>query len=258
MEHTSDITIEGKKAIVTGAASGIGKQLSLGFARAGADVACVDINLEGAQETADAIVATGQNTVVVEEDVSDAAAVARMVDATVTAFGRIDVLMHCAGINAQGDTEDFDDALWRRIIDVNLIGTYLSDKAVCNQMIRQGGGGSIINTSSFCSTRIVKTNHQSAYYASKAGVRMLTQALAVEWTRHNVRVNCIAPGFTATPMFVADRERNKDDSVLLDQVPMGRFQDPAELVGVAIFLASDAASYVTGHELLSDGGRACL
>ena len=258
MEYRSGITVEGKKVIVTGAASGIGKQLALGFARAGADVSCVDINVEGAQETADGIVATGQNTLVVKADVSDARAMARMVNATVAAFGRIDVLMHCAGINAQGDTEDFDEALWRRIIEVNLTGTYLCDVAVCRQMIRQGGGGSIINTSSFCATRIVKTDHQSAYSASKGGVRMLTQALAVEWTRHNIRVNCIAPGFTATPMFAADRERNKDDDILLDQVPMGRFQDPSELIGVAIFLASDAASYVTGHELLSDGGRACL
>ena len=258
MTNSGNFSVEGKKVIVTGAASGIGKQLSIGYAEAGADVACVDLNVEGAKETVDIIKAAGKNAIAVKTDVSDSADVAAMVDTVVKVFDRIDVLQHCAGINNQGDAEDFDVDTWKKVIDINLTGTFLTDQAVGRQMIRQGDGGSIINTSSFCSTYIVKTDHQSAYYASKAGVLMLTKALAVEWTRYNIRVNSIAPGFTATPMFQADRDRNKDEELLLQQVPMNRFQDPKEMIGVSIFLASDASSYVTGHELYSDGGRSCL
>jgi NAD(P)-dependent dehydrogenase (short-subunit alcohol dehydrogenase family) len=254
----SKFTVEGKRVVVTGAGSGIGRQVALGFAEAGAHVACVDMNLAGARETAQSAAGSGHKAIALEANVSDPASVTAMVEEVVHALGRIDVLENSAGINIQGDAESFDFETWKRVLEVNLFGTFLVDQAVGKQMIRQGDGGSIINISSFCSTHIVKTDHQSAYYASKGGVLMLTKALAVEWTRYGIRVNCIAPGFTATPMFQADREKNNDAELLLQQVPMNRFQDPKEMTGVSIFLASDASSYVTGHELASDGGRNCL
>ncbi len=247
-----------KSAIVTGAASGIGLELARGLAKAGAHVACVDQNIPGAESTAAAIGNAGGRAVAVAADVTDAGAVRAMVDQVAGAFGGVDILVNCAGVNSQAPAEEMDEATWNRVIDVNLTGTFLVDQAVGRQMIQQGRGGSIVNISSFCSSSIVKTDCQCAYYASKAAVAQLSRALAVEWAKYNIKVNAIAPGFTATPMFQADRDKNNDSAQLLDSVPMGRFQDPRDLVGVVIFLASGASSYVTGHELYSDGGRSCL
>ena len=246
-----------KSVIVTGAASGIGRQLAVGLSKAGASVACVDQNSDGAVETERMLDAADGTSIVIESNVTSTTDLQHMVEQVATRFGRVDILVNCAGVNQQAPAEEMSEATWNRVIGVNLTGTFLANQAVARQMIRQGGG-SIINFSSFCSTHIVKTDYQCAYYASKAGVAMLTKALAVEWTKHNIRVNAIAPGFTATPMFQADREKNKDEDLLLESVPMGRFQDPMDLLGVVIFLASDASSYVTGHELFSDGGRSCL
>ena len=247
-----------KSAIITGAASGIGLELARGLAKAGAHVACVDQNMAGAESTAAAICSAGGRAVAVAADVTDAGAVRAMVDQVTGSFGGVDILVNCAGVNSQAPAEEMDEATWNRVIGVNLTGTFLVDQAVGRQMIQQGRGGSIVNISSICSTQIMKTDYQCAYYASKAAVAQLSRALAVEWTKYDIKVNAIAPGFTATPMFQADRDKNNDSAQLLDSVPMGRFQDPRDLVGAVIFLASGASSYVTGHELYSDGGRSCL
>ena len=249
--------VNGKSTIVTGAASGIGRELALGLAEAGAHVACVDQDNDGMQRTAVDISAAGGQSTAIETDVTDAAAVRRMAARVAKEFGRIDILVNCAGVNQQAPAEEMSEETWNHVIGVNLTGTFLVNQAVALQMIGQGGG-SIVNISSFVSSHIVQTDFQSAYYASKAGVAMLTKALAVEWAKYNIRVNAIAPGFTATPMFRTDREKNKDEALLLARVPMERFQEPRDLLGVVIFLVSGASSYVTGHELFSDGGRSCL
>jgi NAD(P)-dependent dehydrogenase (short-subunit alcohol dehydrogenase family) len=257
MGNPSVFNLEGKVAIVTGAAQGIGRELALGLGRAGVKLAVVDANLSGAQKVAGEVGALGTSSTAVKADVTQSGELAEMVQAVVKEFGAIDILVNCAGVNSQAPAEDFEEETWNKVIGINLTGTFLVNQAVARQMIKQGGGN-IINISSFCSIANVTDNFQSAYYASKAGVAMLSKALAVEWTKYNIRVNAIGPGFTATPMFQADRDALKDADVLLDTVPMGRFQDPKELVGVVIFLASDASSYVTGHELFSDGGRTCM
>ena len=253
MAELSMFSLDGKKAIVTGGAQGIGREIALGLANAGADMAIVDMNLDGAEKVTAEIRGLGRKAIAVKADVSISKNVHSMTQTVIKEFGRIDILVNNAGVNKQVPAEELDEATWNRVIGVNLTGVFLCSQAVGRQMIKQGSGN-IINISSFCSQVNTKGSYQASYNSSKAGVAMLTKTLAAEWVKHNIRVNAIAPGFTATPMFQKDREKLKDSDVLLALVPMARFQNPKDLVGVVIFLASKASSYVTGHELVSDGG----
>jgi len=253
MPDLSAFSLEGKKAMVTGAAQGIGRALALGLARAGADVAILDMNLDGAQKVASEVRGLGRDAVALEADVSKKADVKTGISAVIEEFGRIDILVNNAGTITQIPAEKLDEESWNRVIGVNLTGVFLCCQAVGKEMIKQGSGN-IINISSFCSQVNSKGTYQASYNSSKAGVAMLTKTLAAEWAPHKIRVNAIAPGFTATQMFKRDREQLNDSDVLLSLVPVGRFQYPEDLAGVAVFLASDASGYVTGHELVSDGG----
>lgn len=245
--------LDRKTAIVTGAAQGIGKELALALAEAGADVATVDLNLAGAQNTAEEIKELGRKALAVKADVSDSADITNMMATVMTEFSGVDVLVNCAGINIQAPAEKYALADWNRVIGVNLTGTFLTNQAVGRQMIKQGGG-SIINIASLVSESIMPSDYQCAYYVSKGGVVKLTRALAVEWAKHKVRVNAISPGHTATEQC----EGGEHARILLELVPMSRFQETKELVGAVIYLASDASSFVTGLELFSDGGRTCI
>ncbi len=253
MSDLAMFRLDQKKAIVTGAAKGIGKDLALGLAKAGVDVAVVDTDLAGAQSISAKIKDLGREAIAIRADVSLSSDVNAMVRTVVKEFGRVDILVNNAGINVQMPAEEYEETSWNRVLAVNLTGVFLCSQAAGREMIKQGGG-SIINMSSLCAVMSVKNNYQCAYYASKAGVSMLTKALAVEWAKHNIRVNAIAPGVTSTPLTEAGREKLGDRQVLLDLIPMGRIQLPKELVGAVIFLSSDASSYVTGHILSSDGG----
>jgi len=232
--------LKDKVALITGGASGIGQATAELFTREGAKVA-----------VADAIQASGA-ALCLQADVSDSGQVAKMVDATLQAFGRIDILLNAAGILHYGTVLETDEQAWNRVLSINLTGTYLCCRAVLPHMIRQGGG-SIINVSSTAGAHDAIPN-AAAYVASKGGVLMLTKAMAVDHAKQGVRVNALVPGATDTPMIrkVLTPEAMEG---LGAQHPIGRIGRPEELAKAVLFLASDDASFVTGSAMYVDGGQ---
>jgi NAD(P)-dependent dehydrogenase (short-subunit alcohol dehydrogenase family) len=250
-----------KVAIVTGAASGIGKAAALTFGREGAKVMCADINAEGAEATARTIADTGgeaasiRTDVIVEDDVKE------MIAATVTRWGRLDVLYNNAGIGTGNPVTQVSIEEWDRIIDINLRGVFLGTKHAIMEMIKTGGGA-IVNTAS--DAGLLGTPMLSAYCASKGGVVMFTKATAVEWARMGIRVNCVCPGVIRTPILDPMVQMAKAAGASEEQLwarmgkahPIGRVGNPEEVAEAVTWLASDRASFVTGVALPVDGGMA--
>jgi NAD(P)-dependent dehydrogenase (short-subunit alcohol dehydrogenase family) len=246
--------LSGKHAIVTGAGSGIGRAVALGFAREGAGVVVADVDPARARETARAIEEAGGLAVDVQVDVSDRASVEALLGAAVARFERIDVLFNNAGVSSRAPFLEMSEEEWDRVLGVNLKGQFLVGQAVARHMVERGGAGSIINTSSQLAEGAA--NPRSAHYlASKGGSRMLTRGMAVDLAPYNIRVNALAPGVTVTNL---TRERLADDAewrrIALERVPMGRFGEPDDLVGACIFMASEESRYMTGATLVIDGG----
>ncbi len=251
MADLSLFDLTGKKALVTGGAVGIGRGYATALAMAGADVAIVDIDLETARKTCKGIQEMGRESVAIRCDVTDKEQVQSMVAQVVERFGRLDVAVNNAGIAILGGDEEVDQADWDKVVAVNLTGVFLCAQAEAQQMIRQTPTeGKIINTASM-SARIANCN--ASYDASKAGIVHMTRTLAAEWGRFNINVNCISPSYLLTPMHastpVVVRER------IRELTPLGHVQRPEDLYGAVIFLASAASNYVTGHDLLVDGGH---
>jgi len=251
MANFSLFDLTGKKALVTGAAVGIGRACAVALADAGADVAIVDIDAKTGSATADDIKAMGRQSLFVQCDVTAKDQVQEMVKEVADAFGRLDIGVNNAGIAILGGDEELDQADWDKVIAVNLTGTFLCAQAEAQQMIRQSPvEGKIINTASM-SARIANCN--ASYNASKAGVVHMTKTLAVEWGRFNINVNCLSPSYILTPMHASTpavvRERIRQTT------PMGYVERPEDLYGAVVFLASAAANYVTGHDLVVDGGH---
>jgi NAD(P)-dependent dehydrogenase (short-subunit alcohol dehydrogenase family) len=243
--------LSGQAALVTGAASGLGRAIAIGLARFGADVATADVNLAGAEETAAVARGLGRQAAAIEVDVTDWSSVLAMVEATVRALGRVDVGFNVPGINVRKPALEMTPDEFRRVVDVNLVGVFHCAKAIGARMVEQGGGR-MVNIASMYGH--VGVERSAAYTASKHGVVGLTQVLALEWAPHNVRVNAIAPGFTHTALtapVIADRQRYEH---LTSRTPLGRFAEPWEIVGAALFLVSDASTFVTGSSLIVDGG----
>jgi gluconate 5-dehydrogenase len=245
-------SLHGRTAIVTGGASGLGAVIAQGLANAGASVLVADANEQGAQSVASTIKGHGIESMAAPVDVTKTDEVQRTVDLASAEWGKIDILVNCAGIAGRAPADEFDLSLFRKLLDVNLTGTFLFCQAAGRVMLEKGRG-SIINIASLMS--VVANPGNLGYIASKGGVAALTRGLAVEWAQRGVRVNAIAPGTFTTPMqkrqavvepefYEAYRERH----------PIGRFGDPKEIVGAAIFLSADASSFVTGHTLFVDGG----
>jgi gluconate 5-dehydrogenase len=244
--------LDGRIALVTGGGGAIGTAMAQGFAAAGAAVLIVDRNADAAQATARTLTDAGADAHAVAADVTVEADVARVVGAAVERWGRIDVLVNGAGIGARTPAEEYPLERWQQVLDINLTGTFLFCRDVGRLML-EAGHGSIINIASIAG--LVGYRGNPAYLASKGGVVQLTRALAVEWATRGVRVNAIAPGVIATPMVAQQVEREPEFYVdFRKKHPVDRFGTVEELVGPAIFLASDAASYVTGHILAVDGG----
>ncbi|BDU16316.1 SDR family NAD(P)-dependent oxidoreductase [Lysobacter auxotrophicus] len=237
-----------KVVIVTGGASGIGETTARQFADEGAHVVIADFS-DGGQAVADAIAANGPRTLFVKTDVADSASVRNMVQRTVEAFGRIDVLFANAGIAHDGPIDQLDDASWTRTLDINLTGVYLCDKYVIEQMLVQGGGV-IVNCGSIHSH--VGKHGVTAYAAAKGGVKLLTQTLAIDYGARGIRVNAVCPGYIETPLLKDIPAQAKAELASLH--PMGRLGRPEEVARTVLFLASDDASFVTGASLLVDGG----
>ncbi len=235
--------LEGKVAMVTGAASGIGRATSLTLAREGAAVMCTDVNTEGAQATADAIAAAGGTAAVAELDVTDEEAVQAALAATVEQLGALHILVNDAGIS--GRTHDYHD-----VIDVNLNGVYYCMKHGA-ALIEQHGGGSIVSLSSIMG---LVGGSAPGYTASKHGVLGLTRNYALMYGGRGVRVNCVNPGYIETPMteFMLSNEARREDALGLH--PIGRLGKAEDVANAILFLASEDASFVTGVALPVDGG----
>jgi len=256
MNGLRQFSLEGKVAVVTGSSRGIGRAIAEGFAGAGAAVTVNGLNPETTQSVADAIVAAGGKSLALPADVSKAADVERLIEATVAVFGRVDILVNNAGISPYyKPAETVTEAEWDEVMRVNLKGVFLCCQAAGRVMIAQKSGR-IINMSSSGGT--IALPRLIAYCSAKGAINQLTRVLAVEWAPHHILVNAIAPGFIETDLTKGLRENPKRHDALIQRVPLGRLGTPAEIAGAAIYLASDAASYVTGHMLDIDGGWLAL
>ena len=244
--------VEGKVALVAGAGGGIGGAGAEGLAREGAAVVCADIEAAAAEATAARIQAAGGRVIAMALDVRDRAAVDAAVAAAVREFGRLDVLLDCAGVSHRRNFLDLDHGEWERVIAVNLTGMFHLGQAAARQMVRQGGGGSIINVTSQLSE--VARPERAAYVASKGGGRSLTHAMALDLAAHGIRVNAIAPGPTLTGLTQASYSDPERRQATIALIPLGRLGDPQDLVGAILFLASDESRWATGSTLTVDGG----
>src|SRR5215208_4119189 len=239
--------LDGKVAIVTGAAHGIGRAIAERYGAEGATVVICDVDAAGAEAVAKRITDAGGTAVAIVTDVSDKAAVDRLFDETLDRFGTVDVLVNNAGLtNTERHFLDGDEEWWDRIHAVNLRGSFLCGLRAAKEMA-QRGEGVIINVSSGGATRAHRGN--AAYDATKGGIEALTRAMAVELAPYGVRVNGLIPGAIDSKGMDPDLKRKRGEAI-----PMGRMGDPADMAGAAVFLASDDAGYVTGHLLAVDGG----
>ena len=247
--------LEGRVAVITGAASGIGRATAILFAAEGAAVLAADVQDDAGAQTVDTIRAAGGRAEFVHADVSRSEDVRRMLGAAVDRFGRLDVLFNNAGVAVFKGVVETDEAEWDHVLGVNLRGVYLGIKYAAAEM-RHQGGGSIINTSSVHGMRT--TAGIAAYAASKHGVIGLTRAAALDLAPHNIRVNCIQPGAIETPIMRANLRAVGDEDEEFRKIsaaePLGRVGTPQEIARMALFLASDDASFVTGAAFAVDGG----
>ncbi len=246
--------LKDKVALITGAASGIGRESAILFAREGAKVLCVDVQLEGAEHTARDISKAGGVAAACRADVAVAGDCEAMVAAAEQQFGRLHVLFNNAGImhSDDGTSEETSEATWDLTMNINLKGVFLGCKFGI-PALRRAGGGSVINTASFVA-HLGAATPQLAYTASKGGVLALTRELAVIHARENIRVNALCPGPIRTELLMKFLNTEEKKRRRLVHIPMGRFGEAKEMAQAALFLASDASSYVTGAEFLVDGG----
>lgn len=252
--------LDGKVAYVTGGGQGLGEAMSVALARAGASVAVVDINPVTAKNVADKICSAGGRSIALTVDVTKSGEVEAMVRAVADAFGKLDIAVNNAGVGGKGPIETLSEEDWKRVMDVNVNGVFRCAREAGRQMIRQGSGGVIINIASMSGTIINRHKAMPArtptlYCTTKAAVKHLTKALAVEWAGYGIRVNSISPGYMRTPLITHMLENPARLAEMIDATPMGRIGEPWELAGAVVYLASDASSFVTGHDLVIDGGH---
>ena len=254
MNIQEKLMLNGKKAFVTGGARGIGKSASIAMAQAGADVAIVDRDIDEAKKTARELESYGIRSIAVQTDVTNPDDVNKMIETILKAFGTIDIAFNNAGICINESAQDMSYESWKKVIDVNLTGVFLTAQAAGRVMIKNRSG-SIINTASMSGHIVNYPQPQCAYNASKAGVIMLTKSLAVEWAPYNVRVNSISPGYIATEM---TKKATQWIPGWIESTPVKRMGDPEELQGIIVYLASDAATFTTGADIVVDGAFTCL
>lgn len=243
--------LSGRVAVITGGGSGLGRAIGLGFARYGADIAVVDINEERAESVAAEVRQTGRRAEPYVLDVTDADAVAALAFAVKAQFGHVDICVNSAGINVRKPAINMTPDEFKRVLEVNLTGSWLTARAFGALMVEQGRG-KVINLASIYGHVAIEGN--GAYAASKGGIVQITKVLAVEWASKNVQVNCLAPTYVRTAL-TEPLQKNEDFIIgTMGRSPMPRFGEAWELIGPAIFLASDASGLVTGHSLVVDGG----
>jgi NAD(P)-dependent dehydrogenase (short-subunit alcohol dehydrogenase family) len=252
-DHKLDLfNLEGKVAVVCGAGGGIGGAIAQALAGYGANIMLVDRDLASARSNADRITGMGARALAYGLDITDLAAIEKMTEAAVAEFGRIDILVNSAGMNIRKAVVDIRQQDWDPVIDVNLKGAVFCCQAAARIMIKQNKG-KIINIASISS--ILGHPDRAAYAASKGGLIQVTKVMATEWARHNICVNAISPAAVDTP-FIDGLKKNRER---LDRekarIPLGRIAIPEDIMGAAVFLASDASDFITGHNLIIDGGR---
>lgn len=252
-ETKSDLfTLQGNVAVVIGAGGGIGGAIAQALADYGADIVAVDRNLASAQSNADYIAKSGRRAMPLGLDISNVADIKKMTDTALAEFDRIDILVNSAGMNIRKAVIDIREEDWNPVIDVNLKGAVFCCQAAAKVMIRQNKG-KIINIASISS--ILGHPDRCAYAASKGGLIQATKVMATEWAKYNICVNAISPAAVDTP-FIEGLKKNR---VRLDRekdrIPLGRIAEPGDIIGAAVFLASDASDFITGHNLVVDGGR---
>ena len=252
MDFSSMFSLQGTKALVAGGTSGMGAAVCEGFAALGAQVAVAGRNRARGQEVA---ARAGNGAGYFACDVTDPAACDAVVAAVHDAFGGLDILVNAAGVFLTGPAEDLSDAEFDRVMKVNVYGTFFMCRAAGRVMIAQGSG-KIINFSS--TDAYLGVPNQPVYCASKGAVNQLTRVLAVDWIRHGVNVNAIGPCDFDTPMIAPYLDTDEYRTWILDALPVGRVGRPAEIVGAAVYLASQASNMVVGHTLMVDGGRTVI
>lgn len=250
--------LDGKAIYVTGGASGIGKSVATALAEAGADVAIVDVNLEGAEAAAKEIAeATGSKTIAIRCDVTNQDDVEAMIAKVVDTYGKLDAAFNNAGICLNVPAEEMTFEQWNKVVNINLNGVFLCATAAGRVMLKQGYG-SIINTASMSGHIVNVPQPQCAYNASKAGVSMLTKSLAIEWAKKGVRVNCISPGYIGTDLTLNSEALKPLIEKWNAMAPMGRLGRPEELQSIVVYLAGDTSSFTTGSDIIVDGAFTCF
>lgn len=247
----SKLDLSGRVAVCIGGTSGIGRAIAHGLADAGADVVCTSRRQDQVDAAAAEIESKGRRTLRVASDVSDNASLEALLGECTAAFGKVDILLNSAGRTKREATLDVSDEDWNAILETNLTGTLRSCRVFGRHMVANGYGR-IINIASL--STFVSLYEVAAYSASKAAVASLTKSLAIEWAKHGVNVNAIAPGVFRTALNQKLLDETPRGQEFLTRTPMGRFGNVEELAGAAIFLASEAASFVTGEVLVVDGG----
>jgi 3-oxoacyl-[acyl-carrier protein] reductase len=257
MATRSPFSLEGKTAIVTGGGTGIGKSIALEFARAGANVAICSRKLEHLEPVAKAIRDLGRRTFAMAVDVRNEPEVQAVVERAAAELGRLDVMVNNAGASFRSKPEDISVNGWNAVVGINLTGVFLGCKWAYRQMVKQGGGGVIVNVASIAG--VSGSTMMSHYGAAKAAVINLTRALGVAWARQGVRVNCVAPGPVETEGYLevlhkTDPNADKTYRAVASRVAMGRWGRVEEIAWPVIFLASDASTFMTGETIVVDGG----
>lgn len=243
--------LEGRRAVVFGGTSGLGRSIAHGLAEAGADVVPVSRRAEEVSKTSAEIRAMGRKSLEVTADVTQRKDIQNVIDLMVREMGRIDILVNSAGTTKRAPSLEFDDETWDRIMNVNVKGTWLTCQMV-GRVMKEQKYGRIINIGSIAS--FLSAHQAAAYCASKGAVAMLTRALGAEWSAYNITVNALAPGVFETPLNKAIVNEPSRKASILSRTPMNRFGNLEEIKGAALFLASDAASFVTGELIAVDGG----
>lgn len=248
--------MDNKKGFITGAAQGIGKALADGFAQVGAEFAIVDVNYDKAKTAAEELSQKySKNIIAISCDVSNPDSVNNMMDIVESTYGYIDFAINNVGIVNFFPVEEVDPKDWKKVLDVNLFGIFLTAQAAAKMMIKHGKKGTITNMASMSAHIINTPQTTSSYCTSKAGVVHLTKSMAIELAKYGIRVNCVSPGYISTDVNTAFTE---DMQGWIDRTPQKRMAPPEDLCGAYLFLASDASSYATGTELIIDGGYTIL
>ena len=245
-------SLKGKSGIVTGGGSGIGKGIATGLVQAGAEIVIIGRRKERLEEAAQEIRRFGGPVIPVQADISKMGDIRGLVNRTVKEFGKIDFLVNNAGTIRRNPPEDYSEEDWDEVININLKGSFFLAQAVAREMISRKRRGKIINISSIVA--VGGARRIPAYAASKGGLMQLTKSMANDWAQYNILVNAIGPGWVNTELTEPLRQDEERFAGITNRIPLGRWAEPEDLAGVAIFLASDASDYITGQTIFVDGG----